>query len=271
MLSTSDITKDEIKDIIDKKESAPIKVITASDIKAVFMDFQYTPPGIPSVEIISACPQSSNEWSNFTSDTIEAVQVTISSIPQHSFLNLAVDGVSVESIDVMYAICQLLDRKESHTGAVYNKHNAKNDRYQIIGGYCITTIGTLVVDTDILRQSGVSADLIKIKDFASDKLVEDLCSYKTLNMLYDDVSNGATEGLFEDAGALSCTIFFMKLHLHSVNGLTVPAKHRALYPWTFKNIRPKHKEYVRNSFRDQVTLWSYIHPSKCCETNHKCP
>ena len=86
----------------------------------------------------------------------------------------------------------------------------------------------MVVHTDPLRQSGVSADLIKIKDFASDKLVEDLCSYKTLKKLSDGVNNGATEGLIEDAGAISCTIFFMKLHLHSINGLIFPAKHRAL-------------------------------------------
>ena len=56
----------------------------------------------------------------------------------------------------MYDLCQFLNRKESHTGAVDNKHNGNNDRYQIIGGYCIPTIVNLVVDTDILRQSGVS-------------------------------------------------------------------------------------------------------------------
>ena len=94
----------------------------------------------------------------------------------------------------MYAIYQFLNGKESHTGSVDNKHNVNNCRYQIIGGYCIPTIGNLVVDTDILRQSGVSSDLIKIKDFASDKLVEDLCSYKTLKKLSDGVNNGATEG-----------------------------------------------------------------------------
>ena len=46
------------------------------------------------------------------------------------------------------------------------------------------------------------------------------------------VKNGSTEGLIEDSGALYCTILFIKLHLHSVNGLIVPAKHRALYLWT---------------------------------------
>ena len=119
------------------------------------MAFQYTPSGIPPVEIISACPNFSNECSNFTSDSIEAVQVAISSIPHHSFLNFDVDGVSEESIDVMYAICQFLNWKESHTGAVDNKHNVKNDCYQIIGGSCIPTIGNLVLDTDLLRKSGV--------------------------------------------------------------------------------------------------------------------
>ena len=64
-----------------------------------------------------------------------------------------------------------------------------NDRYQIIGGSYIPKIVNLVVDTDLLLQSGVSAYLIRIKEFASDKLVEDLCSYKTLKMLSDSVKN----------------------------------------------------------------------------------
>ena len=71
----------------------------------------------------------------------------------------------------MYAICQFLNGKESHTGAVDNKKNVKNYRYQIIGGSCIPKNGNLVVDTDLLRQPGVSEDLIKINEFASDKLV----------------------------------------------------------------------------------------------------
>ena len=108
-----------------------------------------------------------------------------------------------------------------------------NDRYQIIGGSCIPKIVNLVVDTDLLLQSRVSAYLIRIKGFASDNLVEDLCSYKTLKMLSDGVKNGATEGLVEDIGALSCTIFFMNLHFHYVNGLIVTSKHWSLYLWTY--------------------------------------
>ena len=75
------------------------------------MAFQYTPPGISPIEIISSRTQYSNKCSNFTSDPIEAVQVSISSITQHSFLNFYVDGVYVEYIDVMYAVCQSLNGK----------------------------------------------------------------------------------------------------------------------------------------------------------------
>ena len=206
ILSTSDMTKYEIKYILNKKESAPIKVITASDIKVVFMAFQYTPPEIPPVEIISACPQSRNEWYNFTSDAVGAVQVAISSTRKNLFLNSTVDGVYVESIDVMYDICQLLNGKEYHTGSVDNKHNVNNDSYQIIGGSCIPTIENLFVDTYLLRQSGVSEDLINIKEFALDKFVAALYSYKTLKKWSDGVKNGATEGLIEYAGDISCTI-----------------------------------------------------------------
>ena len=87
----------------------------------------------------------------------------MSNMLQHSFLNFSVDGVYVETVDIMCAIYQILDGKEAHTGAVYNNHNVKNDRYQIIGGYFIAKNESLVVIADILHQSGVSQDLSKIQ------------------------------------------------------------------------------------------------------------
>ena len=64
-------------------------------------------------------------------------------------MNFCVDGVSLETVGVMCAICQLLDGKEAHTGAVDNKQNVKNDLYKIIGGSCIYKIGNLNVDADL--------------------------------------------------------------------------------------------------------------------------
>jgi hypothetical protein len=45
-----------------------------------------------------------------------------------------VDGVSLETKDVMTTICNFLSGRCNFTGAVVNKHNVKNDRYQLIGG-----------------------------------------------------------------------------------------------------------------------------------------
>ena len=81
-------------------------------------------------------------------------------------------------------------------------------------------------------QAQVPQELFRVKDFASDKLVDDLCSYKTLKKLSDGMESGLAEGLIEDAGALAITLFFIKLHLHAVNALVVPARHRALYLFT---------------------------------------
>jgi hypothetical protein len=75
------------------------------------------------------------------------------------FTNFASDGVSAESSDVMEAVCKFLDGKTNYVGSVDNKHNAKNDRYQLIGGSCIGNIGNYVIDSELLQQSGVGKDL----------------------------------------------------------------------------------------------------------------
>jgi len=157
---------------------------------------------------------------------------TVTNTFNASFLNFAVDGVSLEQTDVMTAICNFLLGDDNHIGSVDNKHNIRNDRYQVIGGQALVSVGTWVCDLDLLLQSGVSQKLIRIKDFASDKLVDDLCSHKVLKRVMDAIDERTATGNDEDAAALLCTLFFMKLHLAAVNGRHVPAKHPALFLWT---------------------------------------
>ena len=208
-IPTSDKDAKEIKAILDKSAIGSTKIEKASEVKVLFMVFQQGVSKISPVEIISARPQGNNETSAFTQAALAAgVQVT-KTIPNTSFLLFAVDGVSVETVDVMNSICMFLCGSCDCTGAVDNKHNIKNDRYQFIGGSCLPTIGNLVVDADLLRQAEVSADLLRVKDFASDKKVETLVSYKTLKVLSSALSSGKAVGLIEDAGALACTLMFM--------------------------------------------------------------
>ena len=235
-ISTENLNKEDIQAILDQTKDAPVKLEKAHEVKVAFMVFQQVKDGMSPVEIIGACPQSNNESSAFTEDILGAAKTAVidaveSGGGQVALLNFAVDGVSCEREDVMSSISKFLDGVEDHTGAVDNKHNVKNDRYHVAGGSCAPTIGELVVDSDLLRQAEVPEELLKWKDFSSDKLAEDFFSFKTLKKLVDGIESGLVDGLSGDAGALACTLFFMRLHLHAVNGLGVPARHRALYLW----------------------------------------
>ena len=84
----------------------------------------------------------------------------------------------------------------------------------------------------MLRQAGVALELIRIKDFASDKLVDELCSHKVLKKVVDALDEGKALGSVKDTATLLCTLLFMKIHLVAVNRRNIPAKHRALYLWT---------------------------------------
>jgi hypothetical protein len=70
----------------------------------------------------------------------------------------------------------------------------------------------------------VSQELIRIKDFASDKLVDDLCSHKVLKGVMDAMDERTVTGNDEDAAALLCLLFFMKLHLSCRKWPTCPCK-----------------------------------------------
>ena len=256
-LSTDDMSAKDIKDTLDQKIGCPIKVDKASEVKVAFMVFQGVRKGQSTTEIISARPQSNNESSDFTRDIVSAATSLVTTTPNTSFLSFAVDGVAVETDDVRTTICEFLNGDADHTGIVDNKHNVKNDRYQIVGGSCVPTIGNLLVDADLLRQAGVSPELIRPKDFASDKKVERLMSFETIQKLEDALASGKASGLIGDAGALAATLVFLKMHLHAVNGKVVPAKHRALYLWCsmiwFTSIAGVHITSKRNFVSETIS------------------
>ena len=86
------------------------------------------------------------------------------------------------------------------------------------------------MQTNLLRIAGVSMELWRPSDFASDLLVLKLVSCKTIKKL-DEAEDplGSTARGYE--GVLSLTLFFIRLHLHAINGPAVPARHRFVYLW----------------------------------------
>ena len=137
------------------------------------MTFQLTVPGLPPTEVVAARPQSNNESNNFIIDMeyASARAIALTGIHPSSFLNYAVDGVSCESRHVWKSICDFLTCKKNHLGTTDTNHNMKSWRHQIIGsgGEVGISIGRLMIDTGLLHLSGISQELIRPKDFASDK------------------------------------------------------------------------------------------------------
>jgi len=231
LIDVSGKDKDAIKLILEGKDPIIGKIKAASEVKVTVMSFQHSPPGVPPTEIVAALPQSNNESNDFIV-SMETAAMAASRSGLARFTNFCVDGVSVEARHVMLAICLFLSEKANHLGSTDPNHNMKSWRYQVVagGGTEGNTVGKFMLDADHLRLSGVSTDLWRPKDFASDLLVLRLLSAKTIKAL-DESTDPLGSTSSGDKGLLSLTLFFMRLQLYAVNGKQVPATHRALYLW----------------------------------------
>ena len=85
------------------------------------------------------------------------------------------------------------------------------------------------------------------------------------------MDNGSAEVLIEYSGTLSCTIFSMKLNLHDINGLIVPAKNRDLYLWksmiwfiTLEGVNVTPKRNLVSETTSNVFLVLLSDVIKCC-------
>ena len=73
-----------------------------------------------------------------------------------------------------------------------------------------------MVDADILRQSGVSTELWRPTDFASDLLVLKLASCESVQKIHQHMSSGLSDALACDVGSLMVTLTMIRLRLFSV-------------------------------------------------------
>ena len=93
-------TKDDIESLLKGLNMA-------LEVKAAIILFQNCPKGISPTVVIAARPQSNNETSSFTR-LIETACVAGAAKAGAHFLGFAVDGISLESMDVHRAICDFI-------------------------------------------------------------------------------------------------------------------------------------------------------------------
>lgn len=100
----------------------------------------------------------------------------------------------------------------------------KNTRYQLFGGAAIAYIGDFLIDTGLLQLSGVHHELYRVKDYASNLLVLRLASASTIKKLVEILPHGIL--CIQDVVVLSLSLYFMRMHLYSINGKHISASLR---------------------------------------------
>ncbi len=222
-------SQDQIKDLLMPSAETMKKRELAVEVKVAVVAVQDAPPGTNSFFPLCALPQTKNVVSTFNDDLMQWLSEHSKSSSQNfTLLSAAVDGVSCDKEFVVSNLLKFLQAKQDYLSITDPNHNIKNFRYQVIGGSGIRSIGKFVVDADLVRVAGIKMELWRIKDFASDGLVLELASAKTVTSLcsLESKEDGKT------IVTLCLILFFMRLHLFAVNGTTLPARKRVYFLWS---------------------------------------
>lgn len=145
-------------------------------------------------------------------------------------LNESTDGVSCDVENNKCLNINYLEGKSNTLALPDNKHNNKNARGQVVTGTSPCSLGSYVLDPWMLKLAEVVREHYRIEDWASDTVVERLCSSDTIVKLL----NALQEKKFDDVGncgVLVVTLLFIRLCNYSVNAKNVNWKDRCMYQW----------------------------------------
>lgn len=142
IIDTTNLSKEEINEIMNARHED-----LAAEIKVATICLQNAEKGCTPMSIVAARPQGMNEVSMLTDDFCKAATMIAKENKRVCFTNFATDRVSVETNDIMKPLFLFLDGKVQHAAGVDNKHNAKNHRYQHVGGSNVATIGNYDIVT----------------------------------------------------------------------------------------------------------------------------
>ena len=86
-----------------------------------------------------------------------------------------------------------------------------------------------MVDAEILRQSGVSTELWRPTDFASNILMLKLASCESVQKIHRHMSSGVSDALSCDLGSLMVTLTMIRLRLFLVKSSLMDLKQCAVF------------------------------------------
>ena len=135
--------------------------------------------GLSPFKIIAAQPQSTNELAYEYNGMILN---SLKDIPNVHCMSMAFDGLATESEFIRKHVIAFMTGTINSVVMTDCNHAAKNLRSQLVLGTFVSG-GDAIFDVGILHLAGVSQELYRVSDYASDMLVLQLCSSDTINKL----------------------------------------------------------------------------------------
>ena len=121
-----DTRKENIKESLEQKSTAPLNIEMSTKFKDPFMVFQKPPHSFLSSGYYCSTYSDKQRVLWFHKWNSCSCKIFFEKISNTSLLRFGVDGVSVDSMQYMDYICDFLKGKKKNIGAVNNNHNIKN-------------------------------------------------------------------------------------------------------------------------------------------------
>lgn len=215
-------TDDEMRAMLQSEDNITDNL--APEVKVALVTAQTSRDGISPIRVLGARPQTKNEEClEFNEDVLKSM----GNIRECKVVSIAFDGLSAESSTVNDHLLAFLLGDDLTVGVMDPNHAAKSFRSQLVLGSSIVQLGNdFVFDVGLLNEAGVQKSLFVVDDFASDNLVLQLCSPKTIEKLLECDSSESNNVCF-----MIMTLFFLRVFLISVNSETIPRMTRLRLLW----------------------------------------
>ena len=199
----------------------------ASEIKVGMLSVQECTDGISPFKIIAARPQATNEVADdYNSSVLHAVD----DIPNVHCISMAFDGPAAETYFIRSNLISFMNGNSNTVVMTDCNHAAKNIRSQLVLGSDIVTGGNALFDVGILHLAGVSVDLYRVSDYASDVLVLKLCSSDTIDKLLNLVVTTQEDPL--NIAFMAISLYFLRTLLCAYNADDISSEGRITMLWS---------------------------------------
>ena len=199
----------------------------ASEVKVGMLAVQGCTDGISPFKMIAARPQATNEVSE---EYNRSILHAVDEIENVHCVSMSFDGLAAETNFIRTNLISFMKGNSDTVVMTDCNHAAKNIRSQLVLGSDIVTGGKALFDVGVLRLAGVSVDLYRVNDYASDVLVLKLCSSDTIDKLLNLVVTSKEDPL--NVSFVAITLYFLRTFICAYNTDNISSEGRITMIWS---------------------------------------